>query len=148
MLAVVFVVLGVPWSVASARDTLQGVDCTLPADRVVEGNLYALCRTLVIEGTVRGDVVAAALNASISGEVQGSVYLAAARMTVSGVVHDDVHFIGGVAHLQPESRLLSPRSSLYSAALSTHVQSPIAGSVTAIGYQLVIDAAVGGDVDF
>lgn len=148
MLAVVFVVLGVPWGAASARDTLQGVDCTLPAGQVIEGNLYALCRTLVIDGTVRGDVVAAALSASISGEVQGSVYLAAARMTVAGVVHDDVHFVGGVAHLQPESRLLSPRSSVYSAALSTQVHSPVAGSVTAIGYQLVVDAAVGGDVDF
>jgi hypothetical protein len=137
-----------PLASADASDVLQGADCIVEAGTTVEGNIYALCRTLVINGTVEGDVFAAAVSANVTGRVNGSLYVAGGRLRLSGEVTGKVHFGGVILHILPEARLGDVASSIYSAAVSTHLEAPLPGNIGAIGYQLVIDAPVGRQIDF
>lgn len=137
-------------SPAEAREIRQGDQCVVAASETVNGNLFVLCRTLAIEGTVQGDVIGAALDASISGTVTGDVYLAAGQLDVTGSVGSDLHFAGPALHILPGSTFSSDDSDLISLSLSTTVNAGVAvpGSITALGYQLVLDGETGSEVSF
>ncbi|MBW4439017.1 MAG: polymer-forming cytoskeletal protein [Pleurocapsa minor GSE-CHR-MK-17-07R] len=132
----------------SARDVLRGDACTVDADEVIGQTLFATCRSLDIAGTVNGDVVAAAVTVTISGTVRGSVYIGAGKLTLTGTVEGDVHFGGGVLEMTTPALLTSQDSTVYSAALSSSIDAPVPGDIGAIGYQLIVNSAVGGNIDY
>ena len=70
-LVFIFILLLVGRSSAFARAIRQGDQCIIEANETVEGNLFALCRTLQIRGTINGDVLGAATEAKISGTASG-----------------------------------------------------------------------------
>ncbi len=132
-----------------ARDILQGDQCVIPAEDHLEGNVFVLCRTLVVSGVIDGSLFGAASDIQIDGTVLGSLYLVGVQLNVSGEIGGDVHFAGGVIDLQPSARLSDPRADLISLSLNTVIDNTdIPGSVTTIGYQLLIDGAVGREVSF
>ncbi|MBL8148017.1 MAG: hypothetical protein JNL34_16695 [Anaerolineae bacterium] len=132
----------------SASALLQAEQCHVPADQVIEGNLYVLCQRLVVEGRVTGDVVGAALTADIDGRVDGSVTMLAGRLNVRGIVGSDIYVAGPVIYLRPEARLSSPSADVYTFALTTQVNTPITGNVNGAGYELLIGAPVSGHINF
>lgn len=135
-------------SLVVAADTLQGTACTVPVGTVIEGNLYVLCRDLIVDGEVQGSVIGAAFTAQISGDVTESLYMIAARLEISGQVAGDVHF-GGLA-LEIVRAATLPRASVLSAALSVNLQpgAVVPGHAVGLGYQWVVDGALGGNLDF
>lgn len=135
---------------AAARETLQGDTCVVEADRVIDGNLFALCGTLIVNGTVNGDIIGAAFYADINGTVQGDVYLASGQLDINGTVGDDVVFIGAVLRLQPQAVFGRETSGIISLGLSTEVQAGavVPQSITALNYQLIINGTVNGGVNF
>lgn len=76
----------------------QGGDVyILPADAVVEEDLFVAGREIIIEGTVKGDLFAAGSSILIQGEVLGTAYLAAYVVALQsdasgarGIVHGDL----------------------------------------------------------
>ncbi|MBE2181979.1 MAG: hypothetical protein IAE89_01020 [Anaerolineae bacterium] len=138
----------IPFGSLHASEFLQGSDCEISEEEVVNGTLYAICRTLTVAGEVRGDILGAAVNVTISGQVQGSTMIAAGKLEVSGEIAEDVIFFGGILHITSDATLKSPLSTVYSAALSTQIDARVPGNVGAIGYQLLIYGTVGGNVDF
>lgn len=135
---------------AWARTIRQGDQCLIDTNEVIQGNLFAMCRTLQIKGTVNGDVLAAATDAKITGKITGDVYVIAGQLEISGEVGQDVNFAGSVLRLMPTAKLSSPTSDLMSLSLSTTVDSgtQIPGNITSAGYQLVVNGDVGGEVSF
>ncbi len=134
---------------ALARDVLQGDQCVITADEHLEGNVFVLCRTLVVSGVVDGDLFGAASDIQIDGTVLGSLYLVGAQLNVSGEIGGDIHFAGGVVDVHPSAQLSDPRGDLISLSLNTVIENAhIPGSVTTIGYQLLIDGTVGREVSF
>lgn len=135
--------------IASAHDVLGGDDCTVAAGEKISGNVFALCRTLTVSGEIDGDLFGGASTIVIDGKVDGSLYLVGGELTISGTIGKDVHFAGGVLTLKQLSRLTDERSSVVSLNLSTEIdQARVPGSVTAVGYQLVIDGIVEREVSF
>ncbi|MBL8164989.1 MAG: hypothetical protein JNJ61_23600, partial [Anaerolineae bacterium] len=137
-------------SPAQAREIRQGDQCVVAATETVVGNLFVLCRIVAIEGTVQGDVVGAALDATISGTVTGDVYLAAGQLDISGSIGDDLHFAGPALHILSGSTFSGEDADLISLSLSTTVNAGarVPGSITALGYQLVLDGETGSEVSF
>jgi hypothetical protein len=133
---------------AVSAEVLQQTVCTIPAGTTVEGNVYALCRELKIAGRVEGHVYAAAFTAEITGEVDKGLYLLAASADLYGQVGDDVHFAGVAFRVHPGADLID--SSYTGVALSTVIQQGafLGGSAVNVGYQMIIDGAVGGGLDF
>lgn len=147
-LLIICLLMLIPYSALHASEFLQGSDCEIGEGEIVDGTIYAACRTLVVAGEVRGDVLGIAVNATISGEIHGSVIMAAGKLQVSGEVDQDVIFFGGILHITPTATLNSPLSTVYSAAISTQIEAAVPGNVGAIGYQLLIEGPIGGNVDF
>lgn len=146
VLVIIFLITVIP---VNARDLLQGDLCTVGPEQAVNGNLFVVCRTLVVEGIVRGDVFGVAGTATITGTVEGSVYLAGGRLDMRGSAGDDLHFIGPVLYVRPDAQFTSAEGDLYSFTLSTRIEGvDIPGSVVGGGYQLLIESDVGEEVSF
>ncbi|NOG49428.1 MAG: polymer-forming cytoskeletal protein [Chloroflexi bacterium] len=80
---------------AAATEVMQATTCTVEADEVVDGTLFAVCRDLTIDGRVNGSVIAAALTVRINGTVADDLYLLARSVDISGTLEDDVHAVAG-----------------------------------------------------
>lgn len=63
-------------------------------DGTVNGDIIALCQKIVINGTVEGDVIAFGQNIEINGEVKGNARLAGPQITINGVIGHNVNALG------------------------------------------------------
>ncbi len=149
-LVFIFILLLVGRGSAFARAIRQGDQCIIEANETVEGNLFALCRTLQIRGTINGDVLGAATEAKISGKITGDIYMLAGQLEITGDVGEDVHFAGSVLHILSAAKLSNPEADLMSLSLSTTIDpgASVPGNVTAAGYQLVLNGPVGRELSF
>lgn len=148
VLALLMIFLG-GVQVAFAHDVLQGDECTVAANERIEGNVFALCRILTISGEIDGNLFGAASTIVIDGSVTDSVYAVGGQLDVSGSIGQDVHFAGGALNILPAAQFGSPTSDLITVNLSTQVDNAgIPGSITSVGYQLVLNGAVDGEVSF
>ncbi len=138
--------------IASAQGMLNGELCSIEADEVIEGDLFILCGELIIEGRVTGSVIGGAREALVTprGQVDGSVYLFGGELTVEGTLGKDIHWAGISLDVRDSSDFLSTNSSLISVNLSNtiHRNSIIPGNITNLGYQLIVNGDVGGEINF
>jgi len=135
--------------VVQAREMIQGENCAIAADRVVEGSLFTFCQNLQIEGRVEGNLIGIALRASISGEISQNVYLAGLELDVTGAIQRDLHYVGLTMKVLG-TRAQPIGGQLIFAALSSQLAAGvhIPGQVNGIGYQFLIDGAIDGEVSY
>ncbi|MFZ4813231.1 MAG: hypothetical protein ACOYL5_01750 [Phototrophicaceae bacterium] len=135
---------------ASAREFLQANRCRVLPGEVVRGTLFVLCQELTIDGIVEGNLIGVATNAVIHGEVRNGVYLLGGQLDVDGQIFDDLHYLGVVLRLLPGAQLLDPQTDLFALTLTSETASDVRlpGDVLAVGYQLLLNGAVGGEVNF
>ncbi len=135
-----------------AREMIQGEQCTVAADEVIEGTLFTFCQILTIEGRVEGNIIGIALRATISGEVTESVYLVGTQLDLTGVIQRDLHYAGIVMDLHSDSAITHHpvQGQIIFATLSTTFADSVAidGRVTGVGYQLLVYARVAEEVNF
>ncbi|MFW5691996.1 MAG: hypothetical protein ACOCX3_01455 [Chloroflexota bacterium] len=150
ILALVIFLLFAVTGGASARGILDGETCNVEADTVIEGNLFVLCGELRIDGHVRGSVIGGARSARINGMVDGSVYLFGGELIVTGELGKDIHFAGLVLDVTDTAAFTHHRGSILSANLSGTIAggSTVPGHITSVGYQLIVNGDVGGEVNF
>ena len=91
-----------------ARELRQGENCSVPADAVVRGTLFAFCQNLSIAGRVEGNVIGIGLRATISGEIGKNVYLAGLTLEQSGAIQGDLHYVGLMLHLDAPAAAAAP----------------------------------------
>lgn len=134
---------------ALAANVVQGDQCLIASETVIEGDLIVFCRALRIDGTIHGDLIGAATTILLNGTVHGSIYALAGRVDIIGSVGRDLHVIAASASIHASSQWLDSRSTIYSLSLSTSVDAvTIPGSVSALGYQLITSGGIGGDLRF
>jgi cytoskeletal protein CcmA (bactofilin family) len=63
---------------------------SLAKEEVADGNIYANCQEMTIDGTVRGDVVTACKNITINGVVMGDVISVSQNLTINGEIKGNV----------------------------------------------------------
>ena len=138
--------------VVSARVMQQGERCNVPADTVIKGTLFVFCQHLTIAGRVDGNLIGIGLRTTISGEIANSVYLAGLELDISGTIQHDLHYIGlTLATTAPNSAQHVPiGGQVMFATLSAHLgpRTALAGPVTGLGYRILIDSAIAGEVNF
>ncbi|MBL8132382.1 MAG: hypothetical protein JNL42_11040 [Anaerolineae bacterium] len=131
-----------------AETVLQGDTCTVTADTIIEGDLFALCRTLIVDGVVRGHLYSVSAAAQINGSVEGSVYLLGGQATFAGSFAGNLHFIGGLMQIAPSAQLTAADGSLTALSLSITAAAPVPGSISAAGYQMILNEEVAREVNF
>jgi hypothetical protein len=132
----------------SAAEIIQQEFCTIPADRVVEGNLYVLCRDLTLDGTVHGNVIGLAYQARINGTVDKNVYMGGGELAINGTIGDDLHFAGLSLNVESASELLDADIFFFGLSSVISAAAEVTGQIVAVGYQLVIDGDVSENIDF
>jgi cytoskeletal protein CcmA (bactofilin family) len=72
-----------------------GEEVLVPADAIVESDLYATGGLVRVEGTVDGDLITSAGQVQITGTVTGDVMAAGGTIGIDGDVDGDVRMAGG-----------------------------------------------------
>ncbi|MEK7638432.1 MAG: polymer-forming cytoskeletal protein [Patescibacteria group bacterium] len=147
---------------AMAATLVSGQQYSLPAQKIVEGNLYSAAGTSTIGGRVTGDVLAVGGTISLAGSVGGDVFAIGGTLQVLGPVGGDVRVAGGTlsindrvggdlvvaggtVHVLPGAIV---QGDLIVAAGQVIVDGTVQGSVRMTGEELVINGAVYGDVRY
>lgn len=135
-------------STVSALVVMQDSVCYVGSDDVVEGNLYALCRDLIIDGVVEGSVFAISVHSELNGRINNNVYMISGDLIVNGKIVGDLHFGGGVLQLNSDAEFEDTQ--LVSIALSAVIEpeATIPSYVSSFGYQLIVEGNIGRDIDF
>ena len=133
-----------------ARDVIQGNDCVVDADQIIDHNVLALCQTFTHNGTITGDLYLAAFTAEINGPVEGNIYTLAGQLDVRDQIGRDLIFAGPVLRVHPTTEFRDTRSGIISLGLSTEIAdgTRVPGSILNLGYQLLIRGEVGREVNF
>lgn len=63
---------------------------SLTKEEVADGNIYANCQEMTINGTVRGDIVSVCKNITINGVIMGDVISVSQNLTINGEVEGNV----------------------------------------------------------
>jgi cytoskeletal protein CcmA (bactofilin family) len=90
---------------AYAFDGRGGDKVVIPADQVVNDDLYVGANVFVLEGTVNGDVVAFAETVTINGTIHGDLMTAAQTVVVNGIVTGDIRMAGGVLFVGDKAKV-------------------------------------------
>ncbi len=90
---------------AYAADGRGGSRVVIPADQVIDDDLYVGANDFVLEGTVKGDVLVAARTVTINGTVEGDLWASAQSVIINGIVKDDVRIAGAVLTLGPDAQV-------------------------------------------
>lgn len=150
-------ILALIGSTVLAREYLQGNDCEVAADEVIDGTVFLLCENLEMHGIINGNLMGIALRSDITGSVRGSVYLAGGRSSISGVIERDLHFGGIAINVYPTDQISDAGQPLQTinggvliAALTAHLHEnvDVPGSLIMAGYQLFIDSIINQEVNF
>jgi cytoskeletal protein CcmA (bactofilin family) len=90
---------------AYAFDGRGGDKVVIPADQVVNDDLYVGANEFVLEGTVNGDVVAFAQTVTINGTIHGDLMTAAQTVVVNGTVSGNIRMAGGVLFVGDKAKV-------------------------------------------
>lgn len=132
----------------SAHEIIQGDQCNVAADETISGDVFVLCRDLVMEGRIEGSLYGAATTAILSGEVTGDVYLLAGQLTATGTIRRSLHFAGGFLITRDDLHLED--GGLVNLSLSTIIgpNTSIPRNIVQFGYQLILNGSVEQDISF
>lgn len=92
--AIFLISLIIPLSTAYAFDVKTDNSIKLNKEEVADGNIYASCGDMVIDGTVNGDVIALCKNITINGMIMGDVIAFADKIEINGTVQGNVRVAG------------------------------------------------------
>lgn len=134
----------------SASEMFDGETCHVEPDEVIQGDLFVFCGELLIEGRVEGSILGAARTATLTGTVVDSIYLLGGEFIMRGELGKDLHFGGIVVTIQEEATFTNERGGLITANLSNTVDdgATVPGNVINLGYQLIVDGTIDGQINF
>lgn len=135
----------------SASEVFDGENCRIDAQTTIQSDVLVLCGELIVEGVIDGNLIGAARTATIEGEITGSVYLLGGELRIEGGrIGKDVHFGGLVLDIGNRTTFVHEHGGIISASLSNtiHHQETIPGSITMLGYQLIVEGDVQREINF
>lgn len=76
---------------------------TMKIDGTVNGDVIALCQSIIINGTVNGDLITFSQDITINGEVKGSARIAGTNIIINGNIGHNVNAFGTEINLTASS---------------------------------------------
>lgn len=121
-----------------------GTTVTVGAGESVEGDLYVLGGTVVVDGSVDGDLTAAGGQVTLNGPVTGDVLAAGGSVSIAGDVAGDLRVSGGQITLNGPVG-----EDVVAAGGQTTVQggATIDGDLVVSGGQVAMGGAVAGNIE-
>lgn len=144
-----------------AFEVRVGDSIKLSAEEVAEGNVYASCSQMDIEGTVIGDVIALCKKINISGKINGDLIAFGEEVNISGEITGSVRTAGTSLKIAGHvgrnisafaSEFLLEKNSLVGidvllATVNTTVDGSISGNLHGVVSSVKINGKIGKNVD-
>lgn len=128
-----------------AFEARSGRDILLPADEIVDDDLYVLGNTITIEGTVKGDLIVAGNNITINGSIEGDLISVGQVIRLNGQVTDDVRLAAAALVLGKKTYITDDLISVgYS--LDVAEGAVVLGDVVFAGSQALLAGNIAGNV--
>ncbi len=126
---------------AYAFDERNGGKVVIPADEVVNDDVYIGADEVIVDGTIKGDLVVAARSITVNGVVEGDLIAAGQEVIINGSVLDDVRIAGALLTLGSNA---SVGDDLLGAgySLETRTGSSVGGIIDFSGYQALLNGDV------
>ena len=80
---------------AQAKIMCSSNSVTIPADQIIDDDVWIAGESVLISGTVNGDVYAAGGAVKVDGTINGDLLAVGGALDLTGTVSDDVRIIGG-----------------------------------------------------
>ncbi len=120
-------------------------DGTIPADEVVDDDLFIGGQRVVIDGTVNGDVFAFGQTVTVNGTINGSLFTGAQFIVINGEVTGSVY--GGSNSIEIGSGSAIGRNAYYMGySLRLADGASLGRDLAFMGYQALLRGSVGRDV--
>ncbi len=145
VITVLLVLLGLT-STALAFEGRSGDDVVIPADEVVDGDLYVTAGTFTLDGTIKGDLVVTGGEIIINGTVEEDLLAVGPSIIIHGAVLDDVRWTGAALTMNSGG---SVGDDLIGAGYSMEMDkgSTVGGDLLFAGFQALLAGDVSGDAD-
>ena len=154
----VIILLTVP---TAAADIRQGQTLIIPAEEVVNDDLYLFGSGITIDGTVNGDVIAFGDRININGPIKGNFNGAADYLTLDGGVRDSVRAAASSIYIDGNigGDLVAAASQIditgagsvgrdfLPASGTVNVRGPVGKDIRGSAGDLIINSSVGGNVN-
>jgi len=103
----------------------------IPAEQVIENDVFLTGQQPVVDGTVNGDVFIVGSDATISGKVNGSVFVLAETLNVSGQINGNL-YTAAVELTQQENGQIERNLYVLALSLVTEPESSIGRNLTTV----------------
>ena len=135
-------------SPARAAEIITGdPDAVVPADQVIDDDLFIAGQNVRIEGTVNGDVFAAGNQVEITGTIDGNLFVGSQLFTNKGTVNGSVYSGSYLAVTGPNA-YVADNVVGFAFAVQTEAGSFVGRSAYAFAYQATVSGQVGRDMNF
>jgi cytoskeletal protein CcmA (bactofilin family) len=132
-------------SSAWAADFRSGETVVIPADEVIDDDLFVTGQRVEVNGTVKGDLFATGGEVFVNGTVEGSLFISGQTLVVNGQVNGSLYAGGYSLGVGPEASI--GRSVYFGGfSLTTESGSGIGRSLYTGGYQAIVNGEVANDV--
>lgn len=74
-------------------------------DGTVNGDIIALCKNIIINGVINGDFIAFAQNITVNGEIKGNLRIAGTNLIINGSIGHNVNVFGSEINFTPNSKV-------------------------------------------
>lgn len=135
-------------SPARAAEIITGdPDAILPADQVIDDDLFISGQNVRIEGTVYGDVFAAGNQVEVTGTIDGNLFVGSQIFTNNGTVNGSVYSFSYASTTGPTA-VVADNVYGFAFSVNTETGSSVGRSMYAFAYQAIISGTVGRDLNF
>ncbi len=132
-------------SSAWAADFRSGETVVIPADEVIDDDLFVTGQRVEVNGTVKGDLFAIGGEVFVNGTVEGSLFISGQTLVVNGQVNGSLYAGGYSLVVGPEASI--GRTVYFGGfSLTTESGSGIGRSLYTGGYQAIVNGEVANDV--
>jgi len=84
----------VPIGLAQAAQTKSDDSVYVANDEIINGNLYAAGKTIVVDGSISGDLIAVAQTIKVNGRIEGDIIGVAQDIIVNGEAGGNIRVLG------------------------------------------------------
>ena len=86
--------IGLPLSASHAFEVKTDNSIKLAKDEIADGNVYASCSDMTIDGTVNGDIIALCKNITINGLINGDIIAFGDKIEINGSIKGNARIAG------------------------------------------------------
>lgn len=136
------ILVSIPFS-AKAFTVKSEDTISIPAEEIIEDNLYAAAQNITIDGTIQGDLICASNNVTVNGNIEGDLICAAENITVNGTIQGSARLAAKQIKINGE---ITRNANLFALDIYLNENAKVARDLFVLGSTGDLRGTVGADL--